>query len=178
IGSGIFLVPAAVLQQTKGSVGFAFLVWLVGGLLSLLGALCYGELSARNPQAGGLYIYIRDSFGKLSAFLYGWALFFVIANAGVATLAVAFPAYLSEIVPLDPVLRKVISVLMIAVVTFVNVRGTRQSADLQNWTTFIKGGAIIIMATLCLIVGQQFSAFHSIWPAQLDSSLFQGFGVA
>ena len=89
IGSGIFLVPAAVLQQTKGSVGFAFLVWLVGGLLSLLGALCYGELSARNPQAGGLYIYIRDSFGKLSAFLYGWALFFVIANAGVAMMALA-----------------------------------------------------------------------------------------
>src|SRR3712207_8125194 len=93
IGSGIFLVPGGVLQQTGGHVGLALMVWLLGGILSLLGALTYGELGAMNPAAGGLYIYIRDTFGRLPAFLYGWTLFFVISSGSMATLAVAFAAY-------------------------------------------------------------------------------------
>jgi len=71
IGSGIFIVPSAVLRQVQGSVALAMLVWLAGGVLSLLGALTYGELAARNAKAGGIYIYIRDCFGPLPAFLYG-----------------------------------------------------------------------------------------------------------
>lgn len=71
IGSGIFLVPATILLQVRGSVGLALLVWIAGGVLSLLGALTYGELGAMNPAAGGLYVYIRDAFGALPAFLYG-----------------------------------------------------------------------------------------------------------
>lgn len=63
IGSGIFIVPGAVLRQTNGSIALAMMVWLAGGILSLLGALTYGELSAMNPKAGGLYIFIRDGFG-------------------------------------------------------------------------------------------------------------------
>src|SRR6266705_1996051 len=78
IGSGIFIVPGAVLRQTNGSISLAMLVWVAGGILSLLGAFTYGELSAMNPKAGGLYIFIRDGFGSLPAFLYGWTLFFVI----------------------------------------------------------------------------------------------------
>src|SRR6478672_11359862 len=80
IGSGIFIVPGAVLRQTSGSVILAMSVWLAGGILSLLGALTYGELSAASPKAGGLYIFIRDGFGRLPAFLYGWTLFFVISS--------------------------------------------------------------------------------------------------
>src|SRR3989440_12538619 len=76
IGSGIFIVPGAVLRQTNGSIVLAMVVWLAGGILSLLGALTYGELSAMNPKAGGLYIFIRDGFGRLPSFLYGWTLFF------------------------------------------------------------------------------------------------------
>src|SRR5712692_11104238 len=96
IGSGIFLVPGEVLRQAGGQVGPAMLVWLVGGILSLLGALTYGELSATNPKAGGLYVHIRDAFGPIPAFLYGWALFFVICSGSVATLAVAFGNYLGQ----------------------------------------------------------------------------------
>ena len=103
------------------------LVWLVGGILSLLGALTYGELAARSPKAGGIYIYIRDCFSPLPAFLYGWTLFFVISSGSIATLAVAFSAYLGEIVPLTPALSKLIAVGMIAIVTVVNVLGTRKS---------------------------------------------------
>ena len=88
IGSGIFLVPGIILRQVDGSVGLGMLVWLVGGVLSLLGGLTYGELTAMKPEAGGLYVYIRDCFGRLPAFLYGWTLFLVIANGAIATLAV------------------------------------------------------------------------------------------
>ena len=90
IGSGIFLTPGLIQRQVGGSVGYALLVWLVGGVLSLLGALTYAELSAANPEAGGLYCYIRDAFGRLPAFLYGWGLFLVIASATIAALAHAF----------------------------------------------------------------------------------------
>ena len=90
IGSGIFLVPGAILRQVNGSVGLALAVWVCGGLLSLLGALTYGELSAMNPAAGGLYVYIREGFGRLPAFLYGWTLFLAIATGSIATLAAAF----------------------------------------------------------------------------------------
>src|SRR3974390_3763023 len=81
IGSGIFLSPGIILRQVGGSVGYSLLVWILGGALSLLGALTYAELSAANPEAGGLYCYIRDGFGRLPAFLYGWGPFLVIARA-------------------------------------------------------------------------------------------------
>src|SRR5262249_42729500 len=122
IGSGIFVVPAIVLMQAQKSFGIALLIWLAGGILSLLGALTYGELSSRNPEAGGLYIYIRDTFGRLPAFLYGWSLFFVVGNGAVATLSVAFAAYLNQIVPIEPSMQKWVGVLMIVVVAAVNVR--------------------------------------------------------
>ena len=130
IGSGIFIVPGAVLRQTNGAVALAMLVWLAGGILSLLGALTYGELSARNPKAGGLYIFIRDGFGRFPAFLYGWTLFFVISSGSVATLAVAFSSYLGQIIPLSPAVARLTAIAMIAVVTIVNVVGTRESLSL------------------------------------------------
>src|SRR5213083_3105727 len=179
IGSGIFIVPGAVLRQTNGSITLAMLVWLAGGILSLLGALTYGELSAMNPKAGGLYIFIRDAFGSLPAFLFGWTLFFVISSGAVATLAVAFSAYLGEIMPLTPLLAKCISVLMIAVVTVVNVLGTRKSSDLQNWRCFAKVIAILVMSIVLLWFGRGFrEATPSLWPRYFNTSLVSGFGMA
>src|SRR5262244_351785 len=101
IGSGIFLTPGLILRQLDGSVGLSLLVWILGGVLSLLGALTYAELAAANPEAGGLYCYIRDGFGRLPAFLYGWSLFLVIASATIAALARAFARYLGEVIRLD-----------------------------------------------------------------------------
>jgi APA family basic amino acid/polyamine antiporter len=90
IGSGIFLVPSVVLRVVGNSVPMALLAWVAGGILSLLGALTYGELSAMKPKTGGLYVYIRDGFGPFPAFLFGWTMFFVISSGSIATLAVAF----------------------------------------------------------------------------------------
>ena len=179
IGSGMFIVPGAVLRQVQGGVALAMLVWLAGGILSLLGALTYGELAAMNPKAGGIYIYIRDCFSPLPAFLYGWTLFLVISSGSIATLAVAFSAYLGEIVPLTSALNKLIAVGMIAVVTAVNVLGTRESSNLQNWTTAIKVAAILIMSTVLLWLGRGFSETGvNLWPAGAGASLPSGFGLA
>src|SRR5687767_10614899 len=98
IGSGIFLVPGRVLQELDHSAGLALGVWCAGGILSLLGALTYGELAAASPEVGGLYVYLRDGLGRLPAFLYGWVLFWVINTGSVATLAVAFSDTLAQVV--------------------------------------------------------------------------------
>ncbi|MCL6481738.1 MAG: amino acid permease [Firmicutes bacterium] len=178
IGSGIFLVPASVLRSVEGSAGLALLVWVAGGILSLMGALTYAELGAMNPAAGGLYVYIRDAFGRFAAFLFGWTLFFVISTGTVATLAVAFATYLREIVPLSEPAGRAVSIGMIALLTWVNIRGTRQSADLTNWTTAVKAGAIVLMSAVLLWLGRGWS--ESAPAADGDGSAptpLSGFGL-
>src|SRR6202142_123774 len=86
IGSGIFLVPAEMMQAA-GSAKLVYLAWLVGGLLSFFGALTYAELGAMKPQAGGEYVYVRDAYGPLGGFLYGWTWFVIAKPASVATVA-------------------------------------------------------------------------------------------
>src|SRR6202046_4650680 len=85
IGSGIFLVPAEMMQAV-GSAKLVYLAWLVGGLLSFFGALTYAELGAMKPQAGGEYVYVRDAYGPLGGFLYGWTWFVIAKPASVATI--------------------------------------------------------------------------------------------
>jgi APA family basic amino acid/polyamine antiporter len=179
IGSGIFRTPGLILRQLDGSVGWSMMVWIVGGGLSLLGALTYAELAATNPEAGGLYCFIRDGFGRASAFLYGWCLFLVIASGSVAALATAFAEYLGTIVRLNSTEAKVVSVAMIAVVTAVNVWGTRKSSDMQNVTTLIKGGVIIVLSAVLLALGQHGSEVFSAMGTKMSlSTLATSFGLA
>jgi len=137
IGSGIFLTPGGVVKNA-GSGGMALVVWTVGGILSLLGALTFAELGASRPDSGGLYIYLKDAFGPPLAFLYGWTMFLVIGSGSLATLGAAFPRYLSVFVPLSPAAAKVVAILLIFVVALLNIRGTRQSANVQGVATAIK----------------------------------------
>jgi APA family basic amino acid/polyamine antiporter len=179
IGSGIFLTPGLILRQLDGSVGFSLFVWLTGGVLSLLGALTYAELAAANPEAGGLYCYIRDGFGRIPAFLYGWCLFLVIASGSVAALARAFTRYLAEVLPLSAAGSTIVSVLMIGVVTAVNVWGTRKSSDLQNWTTLIKAGLIVLLSAVLLSLGHHAGDLPAaLGTTQKGFSLFSHFGLA
>lgn len=180
IGSGIFIVPATVLRETGGSLGVALLVWIAAGVLSLLGALTYGELGAARPEAGGLYAYVRDAFGPLPAFLYGWTAFFVIASGSVATLAVAFASYAQQFVPLTPAAAKGVAVLMILAVMLVNVRGARQGADVQNVSTIVKAAAIVLVSVLLLVLGHgaQMPGAPPAWPGAFDRSLLSGIGLA
>ena len=178
IGSGIFLVPGGVLRQAGGRPGPALLVWIVGGALSLLGALSYGELGAMNPAAGGLYVYLRDAFGPLTAFLYGWTFFLVIATGSAATLAVASGSYLQQFVTLGPIGEKLAAVGLLAVVAAINVRSTRRSADVQNWSTAIKVGALLVMSAVLLIWRRAPPAgATSFWPSGVSPSLLSGMGL-
>ncbi|HKS94942.1 MAG TPA: amino acid permease, partial [Terriglobia bacterium] len=118
IGSGIFLVPHDVAQRV-GTIHSLFLVWIVGGVLALGGALSLGELGAAMPEAGGVYIYLREAYGQLFAFLYGWGMLLVIHSGSLATLAVAFGIYSSTFVPLSVFEQKLIASVIVALLTLV-----------------------------------------------------------
>lgn len=156
IGSGIFTVPGAVLRQSGGDLGVALLVWSLGGVLALLGALTFAELGAMLPHAGGTYVYVREAFGPLPAFLLGWTQFLAINTGSTATLAVAFANYLHELVPLAPAAHELAGVAMIVAVAVINIRGVQQAATVQNWSTALKVTAVILLALAGLALGDGF----------------------
>ena len=182
IGSGIFLVPGVVLRETGTQTGPALLVWVAAGILSYLGALTYAEMGAMKPDAGGLYTYIRDAFGPLPAFLYGWTSFFVIASGSVATLAVAFSGYFSAFFPVGGIAARLISVGVIALIAGINVRGTRNSATMQNWTTGAKVTGLLALSIAMITLGHTSTigaiVSRDAWPTSITSSLLSGVGVA
>ena len=152
IGSGIFIVPSVVLRQS-GSVSVALAVWLVGGVLSLFGALAYAELGAMDQSAGGLYAYIRDGFGSFVAFLFGWTMFFGIGGGSIAALTVAATNYLGQFVTLGMWSGRVVAVAIIAIIGSISVSGIRRSATVQNWGALIKSIAVIVMSAILLGMG-------------------------
>lgn len=179
IGSGIWLVPGTVLRNTAGDPGIALLVWLVGGICSLLGALTFAELGALYPDAGGSYTYVREAFGRFPAFLVGWTLFLAINTGSTATLAVAFATYAGELVPLGSLGRTILPAVMIAAVSAVNIRGVRHAATVQNWSTAVKVGAILALAIAGLSLGSGGAATASrAFSASLSPDLLSGAGVA
>jgi len=153
IGSGIFMVPHDVALQV-GSVSTVILVWMVGGALALAGSLSLAELGAATPEAGGVYVYLRDAYGKLAAFLYGWAALLVIESGGIATLAVAFSIYSSTFFPLTPLERKLVASAVIAVLTLVNIAGVKRASAVQTFFTLAK------LTGLAIIVGFALLAHH------------------
>ena len=177
IGSGIYLVPSLVMRQTGGHTGLAFTVWAVAGFLSLLGALTYAELGAMKPEAGGLYAYLRDAFGPLPAFLYGWASFLVIASGSIAALAVAFANYLSPLLPFH-VPGPLISLAVILVVALINIRGTRGSSTVQNWTTGAKFGVLFLLSVVLTLRGTGGAGLPATPIDVPNGSLAAGFGAA
>jgi len=168
IGSGIFLSPGDV-AVAAGSGGVALVAWTIGGVLSLLGALTFAELGAARPNAGGLYVYLRDAFGPPLAFLFGWTMFLVIGSGSLATLAAAFPIYVGAFADVSPTVAKIISLAVIAAVAFLNVRGTRRSADVQTIATAIKVLVIVGLA-ITFIVAAPTRAPQAWWPDHVSFS--------
>ncbi len=179
IGSGIFIVPATVLSQVGGDVGIAQLVWLAGGLLALIGALTLGEVGASRPATGGLYVFLRDAFGPLPAFLFGWTMFLAIGAGATAALGAAFAGYVGQFYALPLPLARSVSVLMVAAVAFINIRGTRSSTSVQNWTTGFKVLALLVMGAALILAGPGLGAFgESAVPHGLGLSMLPTAGVA
>ena len=178
IGSGIFIVPSAMAATLRSPV-LMLLVWVIGGILSFFGALALSELGAAYPLAGGMYIYLREAYGSLVAFLFGWTLFLVIDAGSVATLAVAFSSkYLPQFVNLPPWGVKAVAVLLIAVLATVNYLGVKWGALVQNLFTVIKTAAIIILiGTVFIFAKGSISNFTAAGGAA-SGNLIGTFGVA
>src|SRR5438045_8374952 len=167
IGSGIFIVSADI-SRSVGSPLWLMLAWIAAGVITLLGALAYGELAAMYPRAGGQYVFLRESMGPLMGFLYGWTLFIVIQTGTIAAVAVAFGRFLGVLVPsvgpdlyswfpsakgcggllgcsyqvnsVDPELSppRLVALVSIAVLTWINLRGVREGKLVQTSLTIIK----------------------------------------
>jgi len=155
------------------------LVWVVGGVVSLLGALSVAELGAAYPEAGGQYAYLREAYGPLWGFLYGWANFAVINPASIAAIAVGFASYLGFFVPLSPLAIQAIAVLSIAGLTGLNCLGVRLGATTQNVLTLLKMGALAaLVVTAFVLPGGSAVNFQPLWPPGSAGGWIGSFGVA
>jgi APA family basic amino acid/polyamine antiporter len=150
IGSGIFLNPAIVAQRV-GSAQLIMLTWGLGAVIALLGAFIFAELGARRPAAGGGYVYIREAFGPLPAFLYGWALLLAIATGAAAAVAVTFASYAAPLLRLAPSSEPWLAAGAIALLSLVNVIGVRPGTLTQNVFTLLKLGAIAALVVSALL---------------------------
>jgi len=171
IGSGIFIVSADIARQV-GSPGWLMVVWIVTGFLTVTGALSYGELAAMMPKAGGQYVYLRESFGPLWGFLFGWTLFAVIQTGTIAAVSIGFAKYLGVLWPavseqryLIPPLHlssgyavslsstQLVGMIMVALLTWINTRGLKLGKAIQNIFTSAKTGALAALIVLGVLVG-------------------------
>ncbi len=177
IGSGIFIVPA-ITASLLHSPSMVFLVWIAGGLLTFCGALAYGELGASLPHAGGQYVFLREAYGPLPAFLYGWTLFLVIQSGGIATLAAAFSIYLAYFFPLTSLEARLISAGSVLLLAAINCLGLRLGAAVQNFFTVIKmaGVSVVVVVAFTAPAGS-WSHLRPFWPAS-SAGLLVAVGAA
>src|SRR5881296_1048372 len=139
IASAIFIVPS-VIAATLGATGPSILVWVIGGVVSLLGALSVAELGAAMPEAGGQYVYLTRAYGPAWGFLYGWTSGVVINPASIAAIAVGFATYLGFFVPLGGPGIKIAAIVSIVTLTLLNCLGVKPGTMTQNALTLTKMG--------------------------------------
>jgi amino acid transporter len=178
IATAIFIVPAEVAAAVPGSA-LMILVWIAGGAISLLGALSVAELGAAYPEAGGQYAYLREAYGPLWGFLYGWTGLLVINPASIAAIAVGFARYFGYFVPLPEAWIRVTAILSVIALTALNCRGVRLGATTQNVLTSIKIGALaLLILTAFVLPGGSFDNLTPLWPQGSWHGLVGPFGVA
>jgi APA family basic amino acid/polyamine antiporter len=155
IGAGIFLTPATVARNTS-SGSQVLILWAIGGLLTLAGVLCYAELGARRPQAGGIYVYLREAFGLLPGFLFGWTMALINYPGSVAAVATMFAEYLCTALGLAPAMYvKPVAVGAIVFIVGINLFGIRAGAWMQNVFTVLKLAAIALLVITGLVLAHQ-----------------------
>ncbi|HEY2807022.1 MAG TPA: amino acid permease [Gemmatimonadales bacterium] len=180
IGSGIFLNPSNVARITRAN-GLTILVWVLGGFIAVSGAYCYAELGHRYPKAGGGYVYLREGFGKLPAFLYGWVLLLVVATGACAAVAYTFASYAAALFGLSESWIKPIAAVSIAALSIINYLGVGKAAVTQNLFTVLKLGALAALIICGLAL--PFDASHPVvvaaaLPAPSGSALPLAIGAA
>jgi APA family basic amino acid/polyamine antiporter len=151
IGSGIF-INSAIVAQRVGTSQLTLGVWILGGVLALIGAFCFGELGQRRPEAGGQYVYLREALGPLPAFLYAWALLLVIATGAIAAVAVTFANYAVPLLGLPQSAALPLAAAAILALTIVNYIGVKPAAITTNIFTILKLGALAFLIVVGLFV--------------------------
>ena len=152
VAVGIFLTPASM-ARSLGSPFWLLIVWLIMGGMALSGALCYGELAARLPQAGGGYVYLREAYGRAVAFLYGWKCLLVMDPGITAALAVGLAGYFGYLAHLSPTGEKLVAVAAIVSAALVSAAGVSLGARVMEWLTAFKLAALALIAILALSLG-------------------------
>ena len=175
IGSGIFLVPGAI-ALNLGSLRGVLLVWVAGGALSVFGALSLAEMGSMFPQAGGLYTYLREAYGNVIAFLYGWGLLTMIQTGTIATLATGFALYLSQVLTLSQAEQKLFSAGSVLFFTAANLMSVRRAKHIQNVGMAAKLVGLIGLAVMLLTRGR-FTTLSTGWHAPLRAS-WMAYGVS
>ncbi len=192
IGSGIFLVPSTMIQRV-GTPGMVFAVWVIGGLLSLAGALSYAELAAAMPEAGGEYVYLREAYGPLWGFLYSWTQMWVAKSGSIATLATGFFLYLGNFFPqLDGVFYslplpvgpnggplefrygQLFAIALILALAWLNYYGVKLGGEVQTAVTGVK----VALIALIILAGLSLGQGHGAVAAPFARLTFTGFIAA
>jgi basic amino acid/polyamine antiporter, APA family len=196
IGSGIFIVSADM-SRTVASPGWLLGAWILTGLLTVVGALSYGELAAMMPRAGGQYVYLREAFSPMWGFLYGWTLFLVIQTGTIAAVSVGFARYLGALLPwiaddnylIPPVhittgyalslsTTQLVGIVMIAFLTWTNTRGLHYGKMIQNVFTTAKTGALLGLILVGVLLGWNRAAvgdnFGNLWAARGAADIVPG----
>jgi basic amino acid/polyamine antiporter, APA family len=173
IGGGIFRTPAAVAQRT-GSASLALTTWIVGGVIALIGAFCFGELGERKPKAGGSYVYLRDAFGPQAAFLNAWAQLLIMLPGGTAAVAVVFAGYAVPLLGLPPAATVPLAVGATVFVAGVNYVGVKPASVMQNVFVILKLAALAVL----IVVGLTSTAFFRPLPPSPAPAVVGGVGIA
>ena len=170
IGVGIFLTPAGMARQL-GSPFWLLVVWLFMGLMAVAGALCFGGLAARYPEAGGAYVYLREAFGPRLAFLYGWMQLLVIDPGVTASLAVGMIAYTAAVIRLTPIEQKVLGIAVIVVLAEANIRATRLGGGFLQALAWLKIAALALLPVWAIVLGLGKWSHFSPFVAQRPGSV-------
>ena len=176
IASAIFIVPAQIAQGLEVT-SLTVLVWIVGGIVSLLGALSIAELAAAMPEAGGAYVYLREAYSPIWGWLYGWANGIVINPASIAAIAVGFAGYVGHFTPLTDPGIKGVAIISIIALTILNILGVKAGAITQNVLTLIKIATVVGLILVGFILpGGSSGNFQPFWPG--GHTGIGAFGVA
>jgi basic amino acid/polyamine antiporter, APA family len=177
IGSGIFIVSADITRNV-GSAGWLLAVWLITGVMTLIAAVSYGELSAMYPKAGGQYVYLKEAFNPLAGFLYGWSSFTVIQTATIAAVGVAFSKFTGYFIPAldikdENILMTIgafklypaqfVSIAVIALLTYINTRGVNGGKTIQTFLTIVKLVSLFGLIVFGLLLGAKAEIWNANW---------------
>lgn len=177
IGSGIFVTPSQIAELIHSPL-LILAVWAIGGLITLTGALTFGELGSMFPQAGGIYVFLREGYGGWLGFLYGWAYLVIITSGSIAVLALAFSHYLSFLIPMNDSWKVITGIIAIIIVTTLNVLRAKFGEIFSNIFTGLKLLGILIIILAGFLFGNRELSFGEITFSTAGNSGLAGFGVA